>query len=445
MNKQMYEHFRKIMGDIHLANSHTHLPPESHWHDVPRDFTQIIAYCIPDLMSSGMPKENLHTLTDGAEGLHVSYGTPFKPDTRTALEKWEAVKPYWPLVRNTGSGMHARRVLELFFGCDDFTDETIPIIESKMAEMQKKTYKEFFEEFKIDKTMGVAFGGSRENPPTELIPQQLFSDTYTQPISRDSITLLEQLSGMSIYSLDTYVAALDKYLEYEIKEVGMIGFKWHTTPFVRENHFDVADEFEASKALDKILTTITKGSLYSGFSRSYEEMKPLHDYLQNHLIQKAIEFDVPIQIHTGTFGASMGFKLQYSNPTLLTDMILRYPQAKFNLLHSSWPYSRELGEMARIFNNVFINTSWMQIISPESFKRFMKEWMLQVPINKILGFGCDEFSPLNTSACADIYRDLMAQVFAEMVEENLITEKDAIYMAQRVSRDNVLEHWNIKC
>lgn len=445
MNKQMYEHFRKIMENIHLANSHTHLPPESHWHGVPRDFTQIIAYCVPDLMSAGMPKDNLHTVTEADPGLHVTYGTPFEPDIRTSLEKWEAVKPYWKYVRNTGSGMHARRVLELFFGCDDLTDETIPLIDEKFLELQKKSYKQIFEDFKIDKTIGVAFGGSRENPPTETVDQQLFSDPYSQPLHRGTIALLEKLSGLSIYSLDSYVAALDKYLDYEIKEVGMVGFKWHTTPFIRENVFDVPNKVDAEEALNKILTSIPLGSLYSGIGRSYEEMKPLHDYLQHHIIEKSIELNVPLQIHTGTFGASMGFNLQYSNPTLLTNLVMRYPKAKFNLLHSSWPYSRELGEMARIFENVYINAAWMQIISPEAFKKFMKEWLLQVPTNKILAFGCDEFNPLNTCACADIYRDLMAQVLAEMVEENLITEADAIYMAQRVSRDNVLEHWNIKC
>lgn len=67
---------------------------------------------------------------------------------------------------------------------------------------------------------------------------------------------------------------------------------------------------------------------------------------------------------------------------------------------------------------------------------------LWVPSNKIIGFGCDEFNVLNSCACAEIYRDLMAEVLTELVDENRMTEKDAIFYANRVSRENVYDHWN---
>lgn len=443
MEKERIKYYRDIMADMHLASAHSHIPAERVFHDEPFSFINIIGYCIPDLVSVGMPKKGVRNLSVGVDELHVSYGYDLEPDNLSINEKWEIVKKYWPYVRNIGSGLHARKTLQMFFGVDDLTDETIPIIEKKIPEIQKKTYKELYESVKIDKVMGVSLGGSRKNPSTDLVPQQLYSDTYTQPCDRASVHLLEDLSGISIYSLNTYVQALDKYIDDEIK-AGMVGFKWHITPFMREHSYDLPNQQEASAALDKILTGPTRGSLFSALGYSYQEMKPLHDYLQNHLIHKAIEYDVPLQIHTGTFGVTSGNKLENSRPSLLSTMFMRYPQAKFNLLHSSWPYCREVAEIARQFPNVYLNTTWMQIISPIAFKDYMKEWALWVPTKKILGYGCDEFNVLNSCACAEIYRDLMSEVLAELTEEGRMTEKDAIFYANRVSRENVYDHWKLK-
>lgn len=101
-------------------------------------------------------------------------------------------------------------------------------------------------------------------------------------------------------------------------------------------------------------------------------------------------------------------------------------------------------EIVRQFPNVFLNTAWMQIISPLAFKQFMKECLIGIPTSKILTYGCDEFNVLNSCACAEIYRDYMAEVLAELVDENRMTEKEAIFIANLVSRENVYDHWKLK-
>ncbi|OUO37932.1 amidohydrolase family protein [Flavonifractor sp. An306] len=444
MKQEIYKYYKSVLDETHLADAHAHLAPEAEWHSGHSDITDIFLYCLPDLISAGMSRDDLHLPTEGVPAFHASFGEPYRPDTRSNLEKWQVMKPYWPFVRKMGSGVHARRVMKLFFGAEDLTDETVEIFEKKLPDWKKTSYKELFSAYKIDRVMNVSLGGSRSNPPTDILEQQLYTDQFTQPVSRDTPYLLEKLTGIPIYSLDTYMEALDQFLESEVREGGMKGFKLHLTSFNRELKFDLVDKFDAEKALDKIFTSIPRGSLGSAFGHSYNEMRPLHDYLQNHLLGKAVELNVPVQIHTGTFGSSMGFNLPNSNPTLLTDTILRYPRVKFDLLHCGWPYARELGEMARSMDNVWINTTWLQILSPVAYKQFMKEWLLQIPINKIFGFGSDELNPLSTCACADVYRELCAQVFAELVEDNLLSEKEALFMIQRISKDNVYDHWNLK-
>lgn len=445
MDKASVKYYRDILADMPIADAHTHISSEEVFHNVPMNFLNIIAYCIPDLISAGMPDSKVHNVTAEAQELKVSYGEVLlgSEPNLTSEEKWEDIKPYWPYVRNIGSGICARKTLQRFFGVDDLTDETIPIIDAKFPELQKLSYKEIYDSVKVDKIIGVSMGGSRKNPSTELIAQQLYSDTVTQPTNRDPIIYLESVTGISIYSLDTYVKALDQYIDDELK-AGMVGFKWHITSFLRSNGFDIVDKHDAELALDKILTSPLKGSLFSSLGHSYDEMKPLHCYLQNHLVQKAAEYHVPIQIHSGTFGGTNGNKLQNSKASLLSSMFMRYPTVKFDILHSSWPYYDELAEIVRQFPNVYLNTTWMQTLSPMAFKRYMKELANFVPCNKIFAFGCDEFNALNSAACADIYRDLMAEVMAELVDEGRLNEKEVLFYAKRVSHDNVYDYWNLK-
>lgn len=62
------------MANMHLANAHTHICSEKEWHESPMSFINIIAYCIPDLVSAGMSKDHVQNITVGAKSLHVSYG-----------------------------------------------------------------------------------------------------------------------------------------------------------------------------------------------------------------------------------------------------------------------------------------------------------------------------------------------------------------------------------
>lgn len=443
MEKQAIKYYRDIMSEMHLIDSHAHIPPEAAFKNLPKDFSEVIDYAYNDLVSAGMPINQWHSPFDGYAPMALSDGVDPLYKEPSPEEKWEIVKNYWPFVKNMGPGICARKTLQMFFGVDDFTDETVPLINARLPELQKKTYQEFYDQVKVDKVVNIAVHGSYGNPPTEKLEALIYTDLLTEPVNRDYVQFLESVTGQDIFSLDSYVKALDTYLEQEVKEHGIKGFKLHTTSFIRELEFSLTSKAEAELAFDKILTTTARGSLLSGKGRSYDEMYPLHNYLQNHLIQKSIELQVPVQIHTGTFGGSNGGKLQNSNPVLLSSLLLRYPQARFDFLHSGFPYTRELGEMVREFPNLSINVTWMQLLSPRAFLDYMCELAFWVPVNKIIGYGSDELTVLNSCAAAEMYRDDMARILASLTESGDMTEKDALFFAKRISYDNAKEHFRL--
>lgn len=443
MNNTSEQYYREIMSEMHLLDSHAHIPPEAAFQNEPKDFTEVVDYAYNDLISAGMKINDLHSPFDGFPPMSLSDGFDPLYKEPSVEEKWEIIKKYWPYVKNMGPGICARKTLQMYFGVDDFTDETIPAINAKFAELQKKSYREFYDEVKVDKVVNIAINGSYGNPATDVFSPLIYTDLVTEPVNRDYVQFLESVTKKNIFSLDSYVQALDDYLEKEVKENGMKGFKLHTTSFMRELEFSMPSKAAAELEFDKMITSTARGSLLSGKGRSYDEMHSLHNYLQNHLIQKSIELDVPVQIHTGTFGGSNGAKLYNSNPTLLSDLLIRYPQAKFDFLHSGFPYFNELAEMTREFPNLKLNVTWMQLLSPIEFIQYMEKLALWIPSNKIIGYGSDELTVLNSCATAEMYRDYMAKVLSDLTTNGYMTEKDAIFFANRVSRENAVEHFKL--
>jgi len=384
------------------------------------------------------------------DGLPVGIDVRWKVDmgydaknTKSVEEKWELIKPYWPYVKNLGSGDVVRTALKLFFDCDDLNDTTIPMIQSKINDYKNPgAYKKLIKEKANIGTVCNVVMNIEECPATEIIAPQLYTDTYVAIQKRRDIYRLEQESGKSIYSLESYVKALDTLIE-KSAEKGLIGLKWHIWPYLRDFNFDIADKFEAASGLDRILRMPARGGSGASVSVGMDEMRPFQNYIQNHIVQLGIDLDLPIQIHTGTLGLSHGGTLNNGDPSKLISLFLRYPQAKFNLLHASFPYSRVLGAISHIFPNVYINASWLDILSPQSYKQFMKDWLTGIPTNKIIAYGADQFNPLLLPAVSHRVRNLLTEVLTDLVTEGAMTEDEAVFAADCVLRKNAVEFWKL--
>ncbi len=57
------------------------------------------------------------------------------------------IKPHWPYLRYSGTGILCRRALNMFCGVDDLSDETVPIIGDRVRALwQPGTYRKLFKE-----------------------------------------------------------------------------------------------------------------------------------------------------------------------------------------------------------------------------------------------------------------------------------------------------------
>ncbi len=70
-------------------------------------------------------------------------------------------------------------------------------------------------------------------------------------------------------------------------------------------------------------------------------------------LETAAERGLPLQLHTG-FG-DPDLDLALANPLHLRPWLARHPQARWVLLHASWPFCREAGFLASVYPQVFLD------------------------------------------------------------------------------------------
>jgi uncharacterized protein len=95
-----------------------------------------------------------------------------------------------------------------------------------------------------------------------------------------------------------------------------------------------------------------------------------------------------VQVHTG-LQESSGNLIYHSDPALLSNLFLEYPDVKFDIFHIGYPYQHVLSALAKMFPNVYVDMCWAHIISPVACVNALVEWLDAVPVNKISAFGGD--------------------------------------------------------
>ncbi len=436
----VYETLRARISEIPLVDAHDHLPSEEEWLGAtpsstispPQlqrepDFSSLLGYSYGDLVSAGMPKDALRSGMSSAD-------------------KWARVSAFWERVRGMGSGILCRRALTLFCGVDDLEETTIPIVEERIKALRVPgTYRRLLKEkFNFSACVNTQVGGVvAENPAPEFFAPLFYAADVAMPQKRSDLAVLEKAAGQSIYSLETYLRALDVVLELAWKN-GMVGIKWHRLAYLRDIHYPSADPRDAERCLERILRMPAAGGVAGDTAVGFDEMVPFQNFMQHYLVRCALDLDVPVQIHCAMPGGSNGAQVSYANPTHLAELFLQYPQAQFDLLHAGYPYVAEATALVKLFPNVYLNTAWFDLLSPRTARRYMRDWLSSLPVNKIFAFGGDHKNVLSVCAYAEMVRDNLADLLAGEVADGAMTERQADRVATRWLRENAWEFFRLQ-
>jgi predicted TIM-barrel fold metal-dependent hydrolase len=211
------------------------------------------------------------------------------------------------------------------------------------------------------------------------------------------------------------------------KRAGVAGVKLSQS-YHRRMDFLPREATEARRVFDALLQDEHPG-LDSPAGRLLE------DYLVFEGCRAASEAGLTIQFHIGLRAGNWG-GLEGASPAPMVELLRAFPDARFDFSHSGYPYLREGGVLAKTFPNVYLNMSWIHIVSPIGARTALKEWLRMVPYNKIIAFGDDVYYPEIVYGHLKVARQNVAAVLAEMVEEGAIGEAHALDVAQALFYDN---------
>jgi predicted TIM-barrel fold metal-dependent hydrolase len=285
---------------------------------------------------------------------------------------------------------------------------------------------------------------------THPVDYELFApvarfDSIIASRTRAHLDALEEATNRSIHSLGDLEKALEVAFAQALDR-GIVAAKTALAYF-RTLDYRRPTRHEAEVVYNRIVSHVDPLRFRfhpgGGEGPSWDECKPLQDYLMHQVIRQALEHGLPIQVHTG-LQEGVGNMLSNAQPLHLADLFLEYRQVKFDLFHAGYPYSGEVACLAKNFPNVWADLCWMWIISPSAGRRILHEWIETIPSNKILGFGGDYRFVEGSYAHSRMAREGVTQVLTQKIEEGYLTEEEAVEMGRKILRENAWDLFGLE-
>jgi len=434
---------REAVDAIHLVDTHEHLFAEDERHRAAVDFGYLFPhYASSDLVSAGLAPAlleavrwpSLPAMVERWRRMRRARYFPTPPRTDMSLEeRWEVLAPYWDCIRHTGYGMCLRIAMRDLFDVADLNAQTVrPLSDAIAASRRPGWYHHVLKE-KARIAVSIQDDGRATVDKAFFVPSVRL-EHFAVARTREELAALEGECGTAIHSLDDLVKAMHTSLDRYLME-GAVGVKIGLA-YRRSIRFEKVTRGEAERIFTRVASHLGEGP-------SWEEARPLQDYMIHQVIRAAIDRDLPIQIHAGLQEGNENI-LTNSNPMLLVNLFIEYREAKFDIFHGAYPYLGELLALAKNFPNVYLDLCWLHIISPSAGARMLHEAIETVPANKIFAFGGDFIIPEGAYAHSVMARQVVSRVLTEKVAEEYLTEEEAVALAARILRDNPAALYRLK-
>ncbi len=235
--------------------------------------------------------------------------------------------------------------------------------------------------------------------------------------------------GFNISSFDEYLKYCDHLFKKNVSKNAVCvknSMAYYRTQYFEDVPIDIARDLFARPSGS--LTTL--------------EAQKIQDFMFHWIIQKSIEYDLPIQIHTGYLDGN-GNVLDNSKPIKFNNLFLKYPEAKFVLFHGGYPWTGEYVALGKMFPNVYLDMVWLPQISREEAVHTLDEMFDCVPYNKIFWGGDCTFIEESVGSL-EFGKNVVSEVLTKRIERGLLTEDVAQDMLLRIFRENAIEVFQLE-
>jgi predicted TIM-barrel fold metal-dependent hydrolase len=404
-----------------IIDTHEHMAKEADYLTGGFDILRSLFdnYVGSDLCVAGATQEQVNALLDTAN-----------PDIAA---RFAPVREAWERCKHTGYGEGVRLIAERFYGMEEITVAALEAVKDKAAALHRPG-----ERFRMLKEMAnldhVQVDDFRwECPPDESGPDFFLYDLSWASFVNGAVEVreIEAKCGVRVTDLATLREAMAAlFTKYAPCAIAVKSQHAYARTLAWEERTDA----EAEAVLRKSL---------AGEELTSGEKLCLGDWGLARGVELAIEHDLPFKIHTGYLAGYTYMQIDGIRAGLLCPLLARYLKARFVLMHTAYPYGDELIALAKHFPNVYIDLCWAWSINPLATTDFVRRYIHAAPINKLFVFGGDSFIPTASVAYAIQARRALTRALQGEVADGLMTEREAIAVAERFMRRNQEECFDI--
>lgn len=230
----------------------------------------------------------------------------------------ERIAAYWPKISTTGYGRAVAITCKALFDFDYSVDNFSAITERLQSILSDRSAAEVYDYFVKEKAniKWVLQDGYFAPGNEDLLQREMYPDYYRFAWRMDglfSITdaspmeLLEQVTGISVLSLDHLVRAMNANID-RFKETGELAALKLGIAYERDLVIGDPSVHDAELAFSRIWKrkTFRNGLQQNAGAVNAIEARPLADYLIHRLLERANDEDIPVQVHTGYLAGNWG-------------------------------------------------------------------------------------------------------------------------------------------
>jgi hypothetical protein len=413
--KNIFQEIFDYVKGLTIIDSHEHLPYRE---DARRKDTDVIAeylihYFSSDLISAGLDRKTLDQL---------------RSRDMSIMEKWDMVEHYWNICRYTGYGRALDISVKGLYGINKISRDTIEELDDAF---QKSLNPGHFKRVLKDMSkIEVSLLDQCLDCDPDFFRSVYRLDSFIYPRSFEDIKEVEKVHGVNIRSMDDWLEACESSLDEGLRK-GAVALK-SGIAYDRSLRFEKTTLSEARSSFNQIYMT-PENQDWNPYPNYPGEA--FHNYMMHYILKLANSRGLIYQFHTGLQEGN-GNIIYNSDPSLLSNLFLEYPDVQFDLFHIGYPYQHVLSALAKNFPNVFIDMCWAHIISPQASVDALREWIDSVPLNKITAFGGDYLFVDAVYGHQYIARKNVSRSLTYKVEEGVFDTAEAKQIAKMLFYDN---------
>lgn len=371
-------------------------------------------YLGDDLISAGMRGEDFKRF--------------LAPDTPSET-KYRLVAPWWERAKHTGYGQAVRRTLRGLYAEDDLTEVSAP----RLAEKYRALVKPGFYAYILRERCGIEHcqvnslqAAFMHTEQPDLLRQDIGFPALSSDLNHPGV---EREFGKTADTLDGWLEIIDGV-------------------FTTCGPLAVAAKNQSAYSRRLDYAAVPKEQAAPLFARHArgetlppDEKKALQDYLFRYCVGAATAQGLPVKLHTGYYAGHdyMPLTRLRQNAGDLCPLLQDFPDTRFVLMHVGYPYQDEYIALAKHYRNVSIDMCWMWIINPAAGVRFVKEFLMAAPANKLFVFGGDYIPVEPIYGHSQIARQGVAQALTELVGEGWIALEETQELIAQLLNGNARE------